>query len=252
MLSYSRVSTFAKCPFQFKLHYIDELTTLPKGDPQDALIIGTALHRGIEADTETAIKEYYESYPIITDRHVEEAMKLEYWLPKIKEVLPDGLHEVEISDGEFIGFIDLLVPIDNDTYDMYDFKYSNNVKNYMESEQLHVYKYHYERQNPSKQIRNMYFMFVPKSSLRLKYKNKTNKRDETISEFRKRIIKDLESKEIQFVKIDYDENKVFDFYTDVKELKNCQEYEKRPSRLCNWCEFQKYCENDDDIDLIFN
>lgn len=255
-LSHSRISTHKKCPYQFKLRYIDKLKTLPKYDPQDPLIIGTALHTAIEKDVQTAIDEYYASYPVITDLHVNEAIKLEYWLPKIKEVLPEGAHEVKIEDEDFVGFIDLLVPVENPTkdlplddgnewYDIYDFKYSNNVKSYMNSEQLHLYKYYFEKLNPGKKIRSLYFMFVPKTTIRIKYKNKTNPRDETIAEFRKRIIDTLSKNEIQFVKVDYDPNKVIDFLTNAKHAIEDDAFEKNPTRLCDWCEYQSYCEKGD-------
>ena len=244
-LSYSRISTHVKCPYQFKLRYIDKLETLPKYDPQDPLIIGTALHTAIEKDVETAIDQYYASYPVITDLHVDEAIKLEYWLPKIKGLLPQGEHEVKIEDDDFKGFIDLLVPIDDDTFDIYDFKYSNNVKSYLESQQLHLYKYYFEKLNPGKHIRNLYFMFVPKTTIRIKYKNKTNPRDETIAEFRKRIIETLDKHEIQFVKVDYDPTKVIDFLTDGKHAIEDTTFEKKTTRLCDWCEYQGYCEKGD-------
>ena len=281
-LSHSRVECFLKCPYKFKLSYIDDLKTLPSDDPANALILGHALHTGIEKDVESAIEEYYAAYPIITDRHVEEAIKLEYWLPKIKEAIPKGgKHEIPIADGDdFIGFIDYLVPVElsleekddiccecneedcpyensgrcpkgkyTEYYDLYDWKYSNNVKNYLESGQLHEYKYYFEKLNPGKKIRNMYFMFVPKSQLRIKYKNKTNKRDETIREFRKRIYADLNSKELQFVKIDYNTEKVIEFLSNGIHAMNCEEYTKNPTRLCDWCEFKKLCERKDDVDM---
>lgn len=259
-VSHSRVQTFVKCPYQFKLRYIDKYTTLPKNDPQDALILGHALHTGIEKDTEAALKEYYEAYPVVTDEHINEALKLEYWLPKIKNEFYErygseydkALHEVKIEDEGFIGFIDLLVPVEKDTYDLYDFKYSNNVKNYMDSEQLHLYKYFFEKLNPGKKIREMYFMFVPKCQIKIKYKNKTNPIDETMFEFRKRMVEDLDSKKIEFVKIEYKDDKVFDFYTDVRQLQECTDYIKKPTRLCDWCEYQRYCESEgkDDLDMV--
>lgn len=259
-VSHSRVGTFVKCPFQYKLRYIDKLKTLPKDDPQDALILGSSLHLGIEKNSDEAIKFYYNSYPVITDAHINEAIKLEYWLPKIKNefysrygaAYDNALHEIKIEDENFIGFIDLLVPVDKNTYDLYDFKYSNNKDSYMDSEQLHLYKYYFERLNPGKYIRDMYFMFVPKCQLKIKYKNKTNPRDETLYEFRKRIYADLDSKKIEFVKIDYKDDKVFDFYTDVRQLQDCTEYIKKPTRLCDWCEYQRYCESEgkDDLDMV--
>lgn len=276
-VSHSRIETFRKCPYQYKLRYKDNLTTLPTDDPASPLILGHALHTGIEKDVKAAIDEYYGAYPVITDNHVNEALKLEYWLPKIKEALPkDGIHELKIEDEDYIGFIDYLVDVtpqvvqenwvydkeiewyrDNFTnqiipkeYDLYDFKYSNNIRNYMDSEQLHLYKYYFEKLNPGKKIRNMYFMFVPKCQLKIKYKNKTNKRDETIFEFRKRILEDLDSKQIEFVKIDYDPDKVISFLTDTKHAIECEEFHKNETRLCDWCEFKNYCQNGIDYELI--
>lgn len=254
-VSYSRVSTHEKCPYQFKLRYRDKLETIFNCDPQNALVLGHALHTGIEKDVATAIEEYYSAYPIIGDAHVTEAMKLEHLIPRVKDLLPEGQHEVKIETSDFVGYIDLLAsagkglwldapdgPMECDYYDLYDFKYSNNVNNYLESAQLHLYKYFFELTNPGKRIRNLYFVFVPKCQLRQKYKNKTNPRDETLYEFRKRCMKDLEGKEITVKRIDYDPNKVIEYLISTKHCIEDTEYIKNPTRLCDWCEYQPYCE----------
>ena len=64
------------------MRYIDGLLTLPPDEAAHPLIIGTAMHTGLEKGVDQAIKEYLMSYPIITDRHIEEAMKLEKVIPK--------------------------------------------------------------------------------------------------------------------------------------------------------------------------
>lgn len=271
-VSYSRVSTYEKCPHQFKLRYKDKLKTVFNCDPQNALILGHALHTGIEHDVKTAIDEYYSAYPVIKDEHVTEAMKLEYLLPKVKAMLPEGEHEVKIETDDFVGFIDLLVPIEptvilstgekiydlpdeiitsyDEYYDIYDFKYSNNVDSYMESAQLHLYKYFFELTNPGKLIGNLYFVFAPKCNLRQKKQNKTNKRDETIYEFRKRCMEDLESKEIQIKQVQYDPNKVIEYLMSTKHCVEDTEYIKNPTRLCDWCEYQMYCEKGIDYMIL--
>lgn len=242
-LSYSRISTYEKCPYQFKLRYLDKLETIFNCDPQNALVLGHALHTGIEKNVDSAISEYYNAYPVIRDAHVTEAMKLEYLIPEVKKLLPDGQHEVKIETPDFVGFIDLLVPTeDASVYDIYDFKYSNNVQGYMDSAQLHLYKYFFELANPGKRIRNLYFVFVPKCNLRMKYKNKTNSRDETIYEFRKRCLDDLKSKEIQIERIAYEPNKVINYLISSKHCIEETEYPKNATRLCDWCEYQIYCE----------
>lgn len=274
-VSYSRVSTHVKCPYQFKLRYRDKLKTIFNCDPQNALVLGHALHTGIEKDVTAAIDEYYGAYPIIDDAHVTEAMKLEYLIPKVKKLLPEGQHEVKIETPDFLGFIDLLVPVkgicgscdyieecssvsydekcpfDNQEYfDIYDFKYSNNIKSYMKSAQLHLYKYFFELTHPGKRIRNLYFVFIPKCNMRMKRKNKTNPRDETIYEFRKRCMEDLEQKEVQIVKVDYDANKVIEYLIDAKHCIEDTEYIKNPTRLCDWCEYKDYCEKGIDYMIL--
>lgn len=255
-LSHSRVECFKSCPYKYKLRYLDKLEALPDYDPTSPLILGSAMHKGIETTKEEALAMYFASYPIIDDAHVTEAIKLEYWFKVIKESIPmGGEHEIEIGDDNFVGYIDYLVEVGSDSnytyYDLYDWKYSNNINGYLDSDQLHLYKYYYELANPTKKIRNMYFVFIPKCNLRIKYKNKTNKRDETLYEYRKRILEDLESKELQFVRIDYNTEMVIRFLREGIEVLNAASFPKSPSRLCDWCEFKRYCESEgkDDVDM---
>ena len=138
--SHSRVECFKKCPFQYYMRYVEKIKTLPNTDADNALILGHAMHTGIEQGAKAAIDEYYGSFPIITDLHIHEVMKLENLIPKVRAILPDGIFEKAISTSDYIGFMDLLVPVDDGVYDLVDFKYSNNVKNYLDSEQLHLYK----------------------------------------------------------------------------------------------------------------
>lgn len=256
-VSYSRVSTHKKCPYQYFLRYNEKFKTIPTDDPQSALILGHALHTGIEKDVQAAINEYFGAYPIITDFHIDEAIKLEYLIPKVKAILPKGEHEVKIEDEDFIGYIDLLAPMgwmsknaihnpygeDVDVYDLYDFKYSNNVSNYMKSEQLHLYKYYFEKLNPGKRIRNLYFVFIPKVQIK-------RKKNETDFEFRQRIISELDAKEIKTVEVNYDPNKVIEFLTDTKHLVEAEEFDKKPMRLCDWCDYQNYCQKGDDTMIL--
>lgn len=246
-VSHSRISTFLSCPFKYDLKYNKKWETIFNCDPQNALVLGHALHTGIEKDVDEAIKEYYSAYPIIDDLHVNEAIKLKYLIPKVKEILPEGLHEVKIEDDDYVGFIDLLVPITENEgieyYDIYDFKYSNNVDHYLESEQLHLYKYYFEKTNPNKRILNLNFVFIPKTMIR-------QKKDEDLYQFRKRIIEELEQKEIQIESVNYESSKVIDFLTETKHCIECENYEKNSTKLCSWCEFKNYCEKGEMFEMI--
>lgn len=241
MWSHSRVECFEKCPFKYKLHYLDEIETIPQTEYDNALILGTALHTGIEKDTETAINQYFMSYPIIDDNHINESIKLDHLIERAKEVLPSGEYEVEINDTLFTGFhgyIDLLAPVDDteNLYDIYDFKYSNNIDRYMNSRQLHLYKYFFELCNPGKKIRNLFFCFIPKPNIK-------QKKTETLYEFRDRLTSELEDTEVKIIRVDFDYSKVIDFLHQTIAITNETEFTPQlRSYLCRYCEFTDYCQ----------
>lgn len=224
------------------MRYIDGITTNPPIEADNALVIGTALHTGIEKDVKTAINEYFMSYPIIDDSHVNEAIKLENLIPKAKAVLPSGEYEVEIKDDDFHGFIDLLTPATvfergvelPNVYDIYDFKYSNNVNHYKDSRQLHLYKYFYEKCNPGKKIRNLYFLFVPKVNIK-------QKKTEDLQEFRNRIRSELAKVDVKIEQIEFDHNKVIDWLLQVKKINEKVDFEQNQGWFCRYCEFEEFC-----------
>lgn len=240
-LGYSAVSTFENCPYQYKLRYIDKVEMLDEYEPTDALKIGTALHRGIETDVKTAIQEYYNSYPVISDQHINEAIKLETMIPKVKEVIPEGQHEVFFEYGAFKGTIDLLVDNKDGTYSIYDFKYSNNIDRYLESPQLYIYKYFAEKALGIK-IRTMYFVFAQKVQIR-------QKKTETLEQFRLRLKNTLQDAQVQVKEVSYDVNKVLDFMQNQVKILTCTDYKKQPSRLCDWCEYQDFCEKQEVLNM---
>ena len=191
---------------------------------------------------ETAIDQYYMSFPIIDNSHISEAIKLEYLIPKAKAVLPSGEYEVEINDEDFHGFIDLLAPATvfergvelPDTYDIYDFKYSNNQNHYKDSRQLHLYKYFFEKNNPGKRIRNLYFLFVPKVNIK-------QKKTEDLQQFRQRIKDELKEVEVKTVQVEFDYTKVIDFLLLVKSINETAEFPQNKGWFCRYCEFEEYC-----------
>lgn len=224
------------------MQYLDGIETNDPTNSDNALVLGTALHTGIEKDVETAINEYFMAFPIIDDSHINEAIKLENLIPKAKAVLPSGEYEVEIKDDDFHGFIDLLAPatvFERDVevpnqYDIYDFKYSNNTNHYKDSRQLYLYKYFFEKCNPGKKIRNLYFLFVPKVNIK-------QKKTEDLQQFRQRIKAELQEAEVKTVQIDFDYGKVIDFLLKIKSINEEAEFKQNQSWFCRYCEFEEYC-----------
>ena len=247
IVSHSKVETFESCPYRYDLRYNQGIKTIPPDNADNALFLGTALHTGLEKDVQTAIHEYFMSYPVISDAQVNEAMKLEVMIPKAAAMIPAGEHEVKIEDDDFIGFIDLLAPAKTEqklggehqvipnVYDLYDFKYSNNVIKYKHSPQLHLYKYFFEKSNPGKIIRNLYFLFVPKVSIK-------QSKIEDLFQFRQRLQEELSKKEPQLVQIEYDPEKVINFLLSAKNMLEAQEFPQNTSWLCSYCEYKDYCQ----------
>lgn len=237
------------------MRYIDRIQTLKPDEADNALFLGTAMHTGLEKGVNEAIQEYFMQYPIIADDHINEAMKLEVMIPKAKAMIPKGQFEVEISDDDFRGFIDLLAPVTSGTrlggdyqelpnlYDIYDFKYSNNVSHYKDSVQVHLYKYFFEKCNPGKKIRNLFYLCIPKVNIK-------QKKTETLVEFRKRIQEELEAAEPNLIPVEYDQNKVLDWMFKVKHTVEATKYPKNQSWLCRFCEYKEYCERNEDFMLL--
>ena len=223
---------------------MEGLNTIPNTEPDNALILGTALHTGIEEGVEQALDFYQSSFPILTDDHVNEMMKLEAMIPKAKAMLPPGgTFELPIGNADFVGFMDYLVPVDEGAFDLYDFKYSNNAKSYSVSGQLHEYKYWYELTHPGHRIRNMYFLIVPKVKIR-------QKKTETLAQFRDRLQDALREAEPSLMPVQYDPMKIVDFLTDVKHMVEATDFPKNPNHFCGWCEYEEFCQKGWDYMLL--
>lgn len=241
--SYSNISTFGNCPYRWYLNYIEKLKTLPETNADNPLWLGLGLHKGIECGVDAGIEEYKSHFNVITDENINWIMQLEYQIPRVIDLLPEGgEHELEVKTGEFVGYIDYVC---GDT--LFDFKFSNNIDSYTQSPQLSIYKHYLELVRPDIQINHLKYVFVPKIQIRQKFKVKP---PETIIEFRKRLKEHLEASEVQIVEVPYQESSVAEFKQCCQLLKTVEEFPKNQTKLCNWCPFQKYCESDGQIDYM--
>lgn len=242
--SHSRIDTYRGCPYQYYLKY--KLKLKPKFDykPDNALVLGIAMHLGIDEGVEAAIKNYFSNYNVVTDGMIDEAIKLEILIPKVQEAIPpNGIFEEEIVDDDFTGFMDYLVEVPNEevtvngktyvptsykTYDLYDFKYSNNKKAYIKDEQLHLYKF-FKEKNSRDKIRKLNYVFIPKIKVT----------DYNDPYYRDRLIEELEKAKIDIVEVKFDINHVIKFLIDTKHCIEDETFEKGLN--CWFCSFKKYC-----------
>lgn len=129
----------------------------------------------------------------------------------------------------------------DNTIDVIDFKYSNNIDNYVNSKQIHLYKYYLEKLGFK--VRNLGYLFIPKTAIRIK-------KTENTYQFRKRLQETLQSKNIQLKKIEYDENKVREFFNEINTLEKDNTYEKNETKLCDWCDYKEYCQSNEKINYM--
>lgn len=233
--SHSRVESFKGCPYKYKLRYQDRLKTIPNQDANNALICGNTIHTGAEKDLLEALEFYKSNYYVLTDLHINEIIKFEYLIPKIKDLLTDiniYAQEYLINTKRFKGIVDLITKNDDGTVDVFDFKYSNSIDHYMDSPQLHIYKYFLEQKGFK--VRKLGFIFIPKISIR-------QKKEEDLYQFRKRLMEDLKNSEINLLEVSYNPNKVVEFLDSIIDITEATEYQKNPTNLCSWCEYEEYC-----------
>lgn len=241
--SYSRVSTYERNPLEYKLRYLEGLTTLPRYDPEDPLVVGTAMHELIQKNKD-AIKQYLMSYPLVTDKHINEAIKLELLSKKALAVLPSaGKYEVTLSNQDYIGFIDMLVKNEDGTFDIWDFKYSNSIENYMKSAQLHLYKYYLEQ--TGRKVKHLRYLFIPK--VRLK-----QKQTESLYDFRQRLKRAINKDyQVTIKEVEYNPNKVIEWLASVKHALEAKEFplnENDP--FWKFSEFRDYVEKGEDYMIL--
>ncbi len=226
--SYSRVDLWRRCPYHFKLKYIDGLEEMPNYDAANPLVLGTALHKGIESGLEAMQREYYNHFPVRTDEQENEMIKLEILLPKVNQFLErfKGCkieHEVRISTEHFLGFADLIVTAPDGTSLVIDFKYSNSVEKYLESGQPHLYEYFLNELG--RKVTGIGFLFIPKTSIRQKH-------SEGLYEFRQRLRETVSKADVNFQTLHYDENEVIYFQNSVREIENAIEaYKHDPNAV---------------------
>lgn len=240
--SYSKVECFNQCQFKFELRYIADMKTIPSGDAGNPLVVGSAMHKGIETTVEEAIKEYYASFPVITDLQINEAIKLSNLIPKVKKIVPENLiYEFKIDCDGFVGYIDGLERLEDGTFNIYDFKYSNRYESYMQSPQLHLYKYYFERMT-GKTVKGLYYVMIPKTYIK-------QRKNEDLYQFRKRLDETLNRLEPIIVEVKFDEKKIKQFKQDIQTIETTTEFKKN-GKFCDWCEYKEFCKKGEDYMIL--
>lgn len=243
-VSFSRITTYTKCPYQYKLRYIDGLETVFDCEAQNALVLGTAMHECVELGVDRAVEHYIAQYPVLTDAIIDETIKLKCLGQKLENLVyeyGDPIFEVECQYKGFLGYLDALVPAQNDhEWILFDFKYSNNVEKYAESPQIAIYKWLFEHVYQEEKIVSAAYICVPKTQIR-------QKKTEDQYQFRQRLLATLDDMQPQIVWVDCSEANALDTYADAIEMLQADDFPKVPTKLCDWCDYKEFCEKGNDM-----
>ena len=245
MWSVSRVECFDKCPYRYKLRYLDGQDVLDDYEADNPLTCGTALHEVIELGEGKAERNYFSKFPVVTDEQVTEMMKISILGRRAKALLPQGEYEYKVAFYGFVGFIDMLVRRDGRKVDIYDFKHcgkTSREKYIADSPQLHAYKYYLESIEDV-EVEHLYYVFVPKIS-------EEHRKDEDIIDYRYRLADLCNEAKIDIVEIPYQPKKVGKLVEDRKAMESANEFPKVQSALCNWCPYQEWCYKGEDWMLL--
>ncbi len=235
-LSASSIGTYEKCPKQYQYRYFIK-PDVPEKD-WSFLEFGKCAHRVLELFHEHLIHNVEDpsDYPMIMRRSFKKALKefdpyiLKPEFPELKQVIQDYLDVIkekglppvihnELSFnfmiGEFTvrGFIDRVDKLGPGEYHIVDYKTNKNPK-YLKDFQLLLYALAIKEIYPDAEL-------IHGSYSLLKHKART--------------------KDWTFTQEDYDRarEKVLSVGQDIT---TGEKWEKKPSRLCNWCDYQTICQ----------
>lgn len=248
--SYSRISQYFTCARCFWYRYIAKIKAQRTIFSNDALILGQSCHLCAQEGLEKGIEYYEKQFDHLNHRHVNEEIKLRYVGAPLYEIFGHHQHELKVlGDDGYIGFID---DYDEETKTLSDFKYSNAVDRYLESPQIHLYKYYGEKQGLD--IDSLQYVFIPKVAIR-------QKKTETLEQFRARLMDELMKKEIQIVPVEYDVKKVEKFLAQkdlvmdiaTNHSEEIEFFKCDPKRtFCRNCDYRGLCELQGYSDEVFD
>lgn len=226
-LSYSKLSAFIGCGFLYRLKYIEKMPTRPKPHLGFGRILHATLNRFYTLDTDnpslddllylykgywktesTAYKRHYAKGLSILKRYYELNMK-EYH----KAVYLEQPFEVPIGYHILAGRFDKVDRIDNNTYEIIDYKAAKQVATQAQADsdlQLGIYGLAFRFTTGTLPLLSLYFL--PEN-----VKITSRRTDKEIH----RIRSGLES--------------------IVDRLMSGEHFEPRAGMECKWCDYKQYC-----------
>jgi len=215
--SFSKISVYENCPRQFKYKYIDKLPTAPKD--MTPLLKGSAVHNILENYPNKGTHKLQEKYQFIVDEFLDSDYKKLFDYPNLREqaiALDDTLSPKPYGKNVlFRGYIDYMCFIDGilhiidwKTGKLKDLKYQN-------FNQLLFYSIY------------MFKKYPKVNQIKIRYVYIEHKLENSILLDRKYLSKYIN-----------------DLITIIDKIENEKTFPKNKQVLCNWCDYQEFCNND--------
>lgn len=232
-LSASAMSTYKQCPKKYYFNYIARA----KRKQWDHFDLGNLCHKTLELFHEMYIRDGTSKKPLnkmmqhafsiarkeykhMADELIEEAKHLlmiylkrrqKFGMPNVKGV--EASFEFNVDPDVIIrGFVDRLDVLDDGKFRIVDYKTTNNVK-YLKKTQLLIYGLWLKHKYPEVESFSAAYVL-------LRHKSKLKKYDFNI------------------VDLERTKKEIIDCASDIRSE---SEWAAIPTRLCDWCDFQKIC-----------
>lgn len=221
-MNYDFVKLYKHCQFKWYLKYGLEVESEDLYSPVRNDLLKQLVMDMIIFDEKTAIDNYYNNYPIIENKNVEEVIKASHMYNRVKDILPPGIKEYNYKE------VDILVKNRNGKYDLYDVQYE---KEYIVSNKLSILKY-----NIDKEVENLKVLFIPKLESHI-FKN------EDVSEYRARLRFHLDFFRPEIKEVEYNQDSVNKYIQSIKDIENNDgtELNKNIGFHCYSCEYENIC-----------
>jgi hypothetical protein len=267
VFSHSRINTFKRCPKLYEYKYIQGLH--PLGSDRTNLILGSIVHKGIELRNNLELLNYIDELNLPPNEKNETMIVLALAMVDAyfdrfgnKEIKHSEMHfEIDLDGEKLQGYIDSLIE-EEDGFWMEEIKTASQInKEYIDKLQFddQVSRYNYVIQNNLVENFNLHKPFLGTKYRILKKPQIRQKKDETIVQFRNRLVEKMSEpgyiEEIILNRTEQEvEDCVLDTIQDIKIIRSTCRFSKNLS-ACNMygrCPYMELCMNEPDAILLYN
>lgn len=221
-MKFEFVKLYKHCKFKWYLKYGMEIESEDEYSPTNVDNLKNLIMDTLEFDIDYASKKYYDKYPIISNLHVEEVIKINALENKLN--YPRGILKFNYKN------VDIITDNKDGSYDLYEVVHSEE---YKETNKLSILKYQLKNEM---NIRNLKVLYIPDVIL------KQLPLENTL-EFRNRLLFQLDLFRPKIYDVFYNQASVDKYLEVFEEIKNNpgDDIDKNIGFHCYSCEYENIC-----------